>query len=466
MKIRYFIFGIILNILLIINVSAATISFEKNSFTINESETQKDVYINLKPAADEEIKRVEFSLSYDINLISVMSNGQSDFLQSAANNASTVLITSPSDDKLLTGQIFSFNIKNESSEEATTEIKIEKLKINGVEVSAEELSEIKPLNITLKKQVTTTTRALNTSAELKGIKLNNNATLKPAFSKDEKEYKIYISKDTIKQITITPQYEQSGVQMEVECTLGCTPVDNAMNKLNLVVGKNEATFTFTSEDGKDKKEYKFIIYRGPTTDGSNLLSGLSFEEDVKINEKFDKSNLDYTATVPYSIEKLSVVATPEDSNADVSIKGNDNLSVGENVITVTVTSTETMEKKIYNITVTREDFVPEEENNTVVTPTIEKTELPKKDNNIKLIIIIGLISTLIIGLAAYFIFFYKGKKKKNKAEKNTSEFEDTPKMQNVLIDEDREPTSVDDALKDLMKTKEMSEIDDRPTNLE
>ena len=60
---------------------------------------------------------------------------------------------------------------------------------------------LKLIILTLKKEEVTTTKALNTSAELSGFTVNNNATIKPAFSKDVKEYKIYV-KDTIERILI------------------------------------------------------------------------------------------------------------------------------------------------------------------------------------------------------------------------------------------------------------------------
>ena len=124
------------------------------------------------------------------------------------------------------------------------------------------------------------------------------------------------------------------------------------------------------------------------------------------------------------------------------------------------------QSKIYNITVTREDFVPEEENTTVVTPTIEKEEPKSSNNNMKLIIIIGVISTLIIALAAYFIFFFKGKKKNKKKEDLSvpSIKNNEIGIQKDIINEDKEPTSVDEALFDSMKTREMTEVnDEKPT---
>ena len=97
----------------------------------------------------------------------------------------------------------------------------------------------------------------------------------------------------------------------------------------------------------------------------------------------------------------------------------------------------------------------------------------KKNNNSNVILIILLVlgGLTIIGVAAYFIFFYKKKKVnaednlKDKGNENIDAVEnqdDMPKIkEKSAIDEafeEKEPTSIEDALDDLMKTKEI--IDD------
>lgn len=438
---------VLLNLLLIVGVDAATLEFDgKTNLTIKENETQKiDVKIKLDNA-EKDIKKIQFDVIYNSSLLEVTQNKLENGEILTNYNKNSAYIQKIDDKDFESEVVFSLNVKNVSSEDKTGEVlEIKNIKINGEAVTGNLTK-----NLTLQKQVTTTTRKPNTSAKLTDFSVTN-ATIKPAFSPDKKEYKIYTNKDSIRQITIIPKFEESGVMMSTECNLGCTA---DAGKLSLIMGKNEATFTFTSEDGKNTEEYKFIIYRGPTTDGSNLLSALEIE-GVELNETFDKSNLDYTATVPYETEKLEINATAEDENADIKIKGNESLSVGENVITITVTSTETNERKIYNITVIREEFKPAEETNTVVAPKIEK----KNNNNLWKILIIIFISLLIIGLSAYFIFFKKDKKKKKDLKKTDNDAIDVkekdPLLNNPIIDEDKEPTSVEDALVDLMKTKEM-----------
>ncbi len=443
--------AVVLSFMFCINVNATSLELKGESSKITVKDTTPTVInLNIKDIAEgTDVNRISFDFSYDKEKLALdVPNDQ--YGHPISITGDSILIVKNPVKEMIEGTIMSFNLTNLAEEDEKIE-----LTLKNVVIDDQTLEDI-VLEVNLKKEVKTTQRAKSTSAALTSFKVNNGATVKPAFSKDVYEYKIYV-KDTIRDLTISPSYEQNPVVMDVECTLGCNPDSSLPNKLKLIPGKNEATFKFTSEDEKDEKTYKFIIYRGPTTDGSNLLASLSVEE-FTLKEDFDKNKLDYTVTVPYETEKVNVVANPEDGNADVKIKGNDSLDVGDNVITITVTSAETTEKKIYNITVTRVEFKPDEEVTTdTVTPTLEQPAPTKitKNNNIKLIIIIGLVSTLIIGIAAYFIFFYKGKKKdempKVSKPKNN--------LQSAIVDEDKEPTSVEEALEDLMKTKEITNKD-------
>lgn len=168
----------------------------------------------------------------------------------------------------------------------------------------------------------------------------------------------------------------------------------------------------------------------------------------------------------------------------VEIKGNENLKIGENVITITVTSSETKEIKIYNITVTRKDF---EASSSTTTKAILAPDIKKKSNsNVLLIVIISVIGAAIIGVSAYFIFRKPKDKNKNNKDNNggtpeladdmpilrkseDERLDDTEINDNELEDElniiennegvDDAP-SIDDALRDLMVTKRLELTDD------
>ena len=411
--------------------------------------------VNIKTDG-EKPEKINLILDYDNTKIKLTEDKSNNLGYATVINDNNIWITKTAKD-FEDGNIIKFKVTNISSASESTSIKVKNIVVDGAALEDENSTEISK-EVYLKYVEATTTRAKNTSAKLTNFTVKN-ATFKPAFSQSIKDYKIYVNKDTIKQITINPSYEQSGVTLEVTCKVGCTSHTDLPNKLDLVMGKNEAEFVFTSEDGKTKETYNFIIYRGATTDGSSKLASLTVE-GLELKEKFNKDVLDYTLEVPFETEKVNVIATAEDENADVQIKGNENLQVGDNVVTITVTSAESEEKKIYNITIKRNEFAPENDNTTTTVP-VNKTDDEKKDNSTLLIILIALGGTIIIGLAAYFIFFKKDKKDKGKNNDKKKEISVKEKagdegiIESPQIDEEKEPTTVDDALRDLMQTKEL-----------
>lgn len=456
MKIKRIIIGCLVSVFGIINVNAASLEITGVS-TLKTDENGK-YEIKLKDVGSDEFTQVEFEVAYDSNLIKFEGNESSDYSTTPNYSGNKAFIVSANNYK--DGVIGAFNITNLSGENATTSFVIKNIKFKKGDVEVGTAADYSK-TLTLRQGVTTTTsRPKNTSASVTSLSFKN-ATMKPAFNQSIHEYKLY-TKDTIRQVTLFYTTLETGVTLKSECTVGCTVSSQSDTIIQTIQGKNEVIFKFTSEDEKNTEEYKFIIYRGETTDGSNKLAGLNIK-DYNINEQFDENTLDYTASVPYEVENLEINATAADENAKVEIKGNNNLKVGENVITITVTPTdEENEIKIYNITVIREEYVSEEPTSEFVPGTIDK----KDNSNIILIILIVLVSLTIIGVAAYLIFFNKKKNKKYKLDKNidqvddkTDELEELPKVKETsIIDsafEEKEPTSVEDALDDLMKTKDI-----------
>lgn len=456
MKIKRIIIGCLVSVFGIINVNAASLEITGVS-TLKTDENGK-YEIKLKDVGSDEFTQVEFEVAYDSSLIKFEGNESSDYSTTPNYSGNKAFIVSANNYK--DGVIGAFNITNLSGENATTSFVIKNIKFKKGDVEVGTAADYSK-TLTLRQGVTTTTtRPKNTSASVTSLSFKN-ATMKPAFNQSIHEYKLY-TKDTIRQVTLFYTTLETGVTLKSECTVGCTVSSQSDTLIQTIQGKNEVIFKFTSEDEKNTEEYKFIIYRGETTDGSNKLAGLNIK-DYNINEQFDENTLDYTASVPYEIENLEINATAADENAKVEIKGNNNLKVGENVITITVTPTdEENEIKIYNITVIREEYVSEEPTSEFVPGAINK----KDNSNIILIILIVLVSLTIIGVAAYLIFFNKKKNKKDKLDKNVDqvddkkeELEELPKVKETsIIDsafEEKEPTSVEDALDDLMKTKDI-----------
>ena len=72
------------------------------------------------------------------------------------------------------------------------------------------------------------------------------------------------------------------------------------------------------------------------SDNSNL-SSIQIAEGI-ISPEFSKTVKEYIVNVPYEVTKLSIAATPEHSKGTVTINGNDELKVGENLIEIIVTA--------------------------------------------------------------------------------------------------------------------------------
>lgn len=103
-----------------------------------------------------------------------------------------------------------------------------------------------------------------------------------------------------------------------------TPSDN-----NTTKPSNNNTTTKPSGNTTKPAEAK-------KSDNSNL-SSLQIAEGV-ISPEFSKTVKEYTINVPYEVTKLSIAATPEHSKGTVTISGNDELKVGENIIEIIVTA--------------------------------------------------------------------------------------------------------------------------------
>lgn len=443
MKLKRIILGCLVSFLSLNVVNAANIEINGVS-SLKTNEVAK-YELKLSNVGSEEFNQIEFEIEYDNNLIK-FAGGTDDYGTSEKYSGNNAIIINS--DKFTDGVIGSFTMTSLSQNYANTSFTIKNIvfKNSGVEVSKGIDS---PKTLTLKQGTPqTTTKALNTSAKITSISFKN-GTMKPAFNNNTKEYKLY-TKDTIRQVTINYNSEQTGVTLKSECSLGCTVSETSDNIIQTVQGKNEVTFTFTSEDGKNTETYKFIIYRGETTDGSNKLSSL-IVKDFNINETFNEDILDYTLSVPFEKENLEIDAIAADPEATVKIKGHEQLKVGENIITITVIPTDNENDiNIYNITIVREEFIPEQPTRTEVAEIVEKG-----NNNIITIIIIIIIGLILIGLAAYFIFFYKGKKKKEDTKPNEKKEENKTNIEDTFVS-----NTIEEALDDLMKTKDIFDTKD------
>jgi hypothetical protein len=452
MKIKYLIFSFIMVVIFSLNVYALpSLSITGNTSIDNNGTVDLNVVLNND---GQNISAINFNLDYGSSIM-VKNNTTNQSWISTIDSAKGVSIKAAENDYLANGTVMVLSVKNISLTNQSASLLLKDIKFNN-NISGDNVT------YALTLQGVTTTVKLSSSALLSKLSYNV-GTISPTFDPNITSYKINIDRDTIQAITLRGTCKEAGCTYSVTCeTDGCTVSGNS--KVTLVIGKNIVHYTVLSEDKTATKDYVLTIYRGPSTDNSSYLKSLGIE-GFTLNEKFDKNNLDYTASVDYEHEKINILAEAEDPNATVQIKGNEKLVVGKNTITITLTSSETGDKRIYNIIVTREDFKA----NVSSTTTKAIVEIKKTSNKVGLIIIIALIGSAIIGVSAYFIFHKRKPNDKNKKDLITDEGKiknENEKQKNIEVKENEladdlnmteKPfkPSVDDALADLMETREI-----------
>lgn len=125
--------------------------------------------------------------------------------------------------------------------------------------------------------------------------------------------------------------------------------------------------------------YNQPVYGAPIQSRDNSLRDLSISPG-ELSPDFYSSNIRYNATVPSDTESIDVLATTNHPDAEiVSIEGDDNLSFGENIVSITVEAQDGT-PVTYQITVTREEeTVQNETDDTLSSP--QSDALPVNEGN-------------------------------------------------------------------------------------
>ncbi len=119
---------------------------------------------------------------------------------------------------------------------------------------------------------------------------------------------------------------------------------------NLQVGKNEFTIVVTAEDGSSKS-YIIIVNRVSSEQAVSLKSLTIDGKDIG----FEEDKLEYTYQVGSDVDSIDIKAEALEKDTKIDIKGDKNLKMGENTVTITVTANEN--KKVYTIKVMRGEEV-------------------------------------------------------------------------------------------------------------
>ena len=140
---------------------------------------------------------------------------------------------------------------------------------------------------------------------------------------------------------------------------------------------------------------------------------------LELNPTFDANVYEYKVEFSEDLDTLEVIATANQENAKVEIVGNNNLQIGENLITIIVTSEDGETTANYQITVIKNE--PEAmAASTTDENTTKSQELKSQVGKIILIAVAAIVAVIIIGIIVII-------NTRKRAENDFGNIEDTPK---------------------------------------
>ena len=212
------------------------------------------------------------------------------------------------------------------------------------------------------------------------------------FNKNITSYSLVVD-NNVTDITITATAEDSKA------------IVSGAGKKKLNVYANTFYITVTAENGA-KKSYAVVVNRKDEKGNAYKLSDDNALSSLLIDGytlNFDKDTFAYDLTVEEDVEKLDITANAANAKAKVEIDNPEKLVVGENTITIKVTS-ENGEVRTYTINVFKKEKVEE--------PKVDVPETPSENDHSHA----GYIATIVIesiavlSLLGYIIYDKKFRK--------------------------------------------------------
>lgn len=294
------------------------------------------------------------------------------------------------------------------------------------------------------------TKAVGSDATLKKLVISN-GTLDKEFKSDVYNYSVTLD-TSVNKLEFTYELSDSNASYFGPSSSVNKSLKNG-DKLELKV---------IAEDGTTNHTYTLTIVK----DASNLnLKSLKIN-GYALNEVFDYNTLQYTASIPYEVDTITVAANPIDNAANVNITGLTNLKVGENTVTITVSDKAGNSKK-YTIIVTRESEKTVSENPTsIITSTssnstssiINSNSNHKSDDSFLKYLIVSIACFILFLIGGIGIYFYmKTSPKKIKKElKNLNNEKKQQESPILEVGNEKQEALKEVMNEDLMKTKEFS----------
>jgi gliding motility-associated-like protein len=188
----------------------------------------------------------------------------------------------------------------------------------------------------------------------------SNGTLTPAFAYSTTTYTARVP-NTAASIKLTPTATAGYASITVNGTMVVSGAASASLPLN--VGDNTINTIVTASDGISTKTYTLTVTRAAADLSTNaLLSSIKLSPSTALTTVTGPAYKNYTTAVPNGETSLNVISVTQDATATIKVNGitvasgaaqSVPLTVGANVITVTVTAQDGATAKNYIITSTR-----------------------------------------------------------------------------------------------------------------
>ena len=238
------------------------------------------------------------------------------------------------------------NFYNEKGQEIDTDF-------NSIQIKIGETKEIS--NLQKQTEEINTKDQSKTNSKLQLLRIDAEG-VSPNFNKDTFDYYLVVA-GTINNIDILAVPENTNATV------------NITGNKNLVNGLNKIQIEVISEDQSQKNIYTINVTKTNDAELANTNLETLAIENVLLYPVFDNIETKYSAEISKQIEKLNILAIPENEKAKVEISGNENLKEGENTITIIVTASNGYTKKEFIISVYKRNseeekqFINEQENN-------------------------------------------------------------------------------------------------------
>lgn len=226
--------------------------------------------------------------------------------------------------------IANFNIEGEFFDENGNKLDISN---TNATINIERLDE----NIQKEQDKEIETKSKSNNSLLKIMRLDKEG-ITPEFSSNIKEY-YFIADLNVNSLEVT------AIPEDTKAFISITGNKNLKEGLNTIIIK------VTSEDLSSVSEYKINVTKTGNKEAANSNLEMLAIENTILEPIFEPNIFNYKAEVSDDVEKLNILAIPENIQSTVEITGNENLQVGDNKININVKAPNEYSYKNYEIIV-------------------------------------------------------------------------------------------------------------------